>query len=160
MTPFGGIPLGRAIVLILICINVYKDPAFYQRFTASNGPKTGKRAMLTCFSIWLSMDVCLMFTAIVIRAMDPALTVQPEVAYMQLVLSGPASRWPRPVRLRDARRHHLHDGYLLSGRRRDRVQRYHRRPAQKAPLPTSSPSHFPYCLCGVRCDRPERCVQV
>ena len=24
MTPFGGIPLGRAIVLILICINVYK----------------------------------------------------------------------------------------------------------------------------------------
>ena len=74
MTPFGGIPLGRAIVLILICINVYKDPAFYQRFTASNGPKTGKRAMLTCFSIWLSMDVCLMFTAIVIRAMDPALT--------------------------------------------------------------------------------------
>lgn len=88
MTPFGGIPLGRAIVLILICINVYKDPAFYQRFTASNGPKTGKRAMLTCFSIWLSMDVCLMFTAIVIRAMDPALTVQPEVAYMQLVLSG------------------------------------------------------------------------
>ena len=88
MTPFGGIPLGRAIVLILICINVYKDPAFYQRFTASNGPKTGKRAMLTCFSIWLSMDVCLMFTAIVIRAMDPALTVQPEVAYMQFVLSG------------------------------------------------------------------------
>ena len=59
MTPFGGIPLGRAIVLILICINVYKDPAFYQRFTASNGPKTGKRAMLTCFSIWLSMDVAI-----------------------------------------------------------------------------------------------------
>ena len=81
------VALGRAIVLILICINVYKDPAFYQRFTASNGPKTGKRAMLTCFSIWLSMDVCLMFTAIVICAMDPALTVQPEVAYMQLVLS-------------------------------------------------------------------------
>ncbi|MCI8303974.1 MAG: sodium:solute symporter family protein [Lawsonibacter sp.] len=88
MMPFGGIPMGRAIVLILVCINVYKDPAFYQRFTASNGPKVGKRAMLTCFSIWLSMDVCLMFTAIVLRAMDPALTIQPEVAYIQLVLSG------------------------------------------------------------------------
>lgn len=86
MTPFGGIPLGRAIVLILICINVYKDPAFYQRFTASNGPKTGKRAMLTCFSIWMSMDICLMFTAIVLRALDPMLTVQPEVAYIQLIL--------------------------------------------------------------------------
>lgn len=88
MMPFGGIPMGRAMVLILVCINVYKDPAFYQRFTASNGPKVGKRAMLTCFSIWLSMDVCLMFTAIVLRAMDPALTIQPEVAYIQLVLSG------------------------------------------------------------------------
>ena len=88
MMPFGGIPMGRALVLILVCINVYKDPAFYQRFTASNGPKVGKRAMLTCFSIWLSMDVCLMFTAIVLRAMDPALTIQPEVAYIQLVLSG------------------------------------------------------------------------
>ena len=86
MTPFGGISTGRAIVLILICINVYKDPAFYQRFTASNGPKTGKRAMLTCFSIWMSMDACLMFTAIVLRAMDPALSVQPEVAYMQLIM--------------------------------------------------------------------------
>ncbi|WP_369283828.1 sodium:solute symporter [Oscillibacter sp. GMB15532] len=88
MTPLGGIAPGKAIMLILVCINVYKDPAFYQRFTASNGPKTGKRAMLTCFSIWMSMDACLMFTAIVIRAQDPLLTVQPEVAYITLVLSG------------------------------------------------------------------------
>ena len=86
MTPLGGIAPGRAVMLILICINVYKDPAFYQRFTASNGPKTGKRAMLTCFSIWMSMDACLMFTALVLRAMDPGLTVQPEVAYIQLIL--------------------------------------------------------------------------
>ena len=86
MTPLGGIAPGLAVMLILICINVYKDPAFYQRFTASNGPKTGKRAMLTCFSIWMSMDACLMFTALVLRAMDPGLTVQPEVAYIQLIL--------------------------------------------------------------------------
>lgn len=87
MTPLGGTPIGKAIVLILLCINMYKDPAFYQRFAASNGPKTGKRAMLTCFSIWLTMDVCLIFTGIILRAMDPAMTVQPEVAYIQLVLS-------------------------------------------------------------------------
>ena len=61
MTPLGGIAPGRAVMLILICINVYKDPAFYQRFTASNGPKTGKRAMLTCFSIWMSMDAFIVF---------------------------------------------------------------------------------------------------
>lgn len=87
MTPLGGTPVGKALVLILLCVNMYKDPAFYQRFTASNGPKTGKRAMLTCFSIWLTMDVCLIFTGIILRAMDPAMTVQPEVAYIQLVLS-------------------------------------------------------------------------
>lgn len=87
MTPLGGTPIGKAIVLILLCVNMYKDPAFYQRFTASNGPKTGKRAMLTCFSIWLTMDVCLIFTGIILRALDPAMTVQPEVAYIQLVLS-------------------------------------------------------------------------
>jgi len=88
MEPVGGIPAGKALVLILTCINVYKDPAFYQRFTASNGPKTGKRAMLTCFPIWMSMDLCLMVTAFILRAMDPALTVQPEVAYIQLILAG------------------------------------------------------------------------
>ena len=88
MQPVGGIPAGKAIVLILTCINVYKDPAFYQRFTASNGPKTGKRAMLTCFPIWMSMDLCLMVTAMIIRAKDAALSVQPEVSYIQLILSG------------------------------------------------------------------------
>ena len=87
MTPFGGISFGRALVLILICINVYKDPAFYQRFTASNGPKTGKRAMLTCFSIWMSMDACLMFAAMVVRTIDPDQLIQPEVEYVQLVLA-------------------------------------------------------------------------
>lgn len=86
MTPFGGISFGRALVLILICINVYKDPAFYQRFTASNGPKTGKRAMLICFSIWMSMDACLMFAAMVVRVIDPQQVIQPEVEYVQLVL--------------------------------------------------------------------------
>lgn len=87
MTPFGGIPLGQAILLILVCINVYKDPAFYQRFTASNGPKTGKRAMLMCFSIWMSMDACLIFTGVILRVLDPSLSVQPEVAYVALILN-------------------------------------------------------------------------
>lgn len=87
MTPFGGIPMGQAAVLILLCINMYKDPAFYQRFSASNGPKTGKRAMLTCFTIWSTMDICLMLTGLVIRCMDPGMVNQPEVMYIELVLS-------------------------------------------------------------------------
>ncbi|MFV0497406.1 MAG: sodium:solute symporter [Candidatus Fimivivens sp.] len=87
LTPMGGTPIGRALCLIILCVNVYKDPAFYQRFTASNSAKTGKRAMLMCFSIWMSFDVVLIFTGIILRTMDPALTVQPEVAYVQLILS-------------------------------------------------------------------------
>ncbi|MEM5767840.1 MAG: sodium:solute symporter family protein, partial [Bacillota bacterium] len=66
LTPLGGTPVGRAICLILLCFNVYKDPAFYQRFTASNSANTGKRAMLTCLSIWVSFDVVLIFTGIIL----------------------------------------------------------------------------------------------
>lgn len=87
LTMFGGIPLARAMVLILLCINLYKDPAFYQRFSASNTPSTGKRALLTCFSIWLSFDVVTIMTGMIIRTMDPGLLVQPEVAYISLVLA-------------------------------------------------------------------------
>lgn len=87
LTPLGGTPIGRALCLIVLCINVYKDPAFYQRFTASNSAKTGKRAMLMCLSIWISFDVVLIFTGIILRAMDPFSTAQPEVAYVQLILS-------------------------------------------------------------------------
>ncbi len=87
LTPLGGTPIGRALCLIILCINVYKDPSFYQRFTASNSARTGKRAMLMCFSIWLSFDTVLIFTGIILRALDPTLAVQPEVAYVQLILS-------------------------------------------------------------------------
>ena len=57
LTAFGGTPIPQAIILIVLCINIYKDPTFYQRFASANSAKTGKRAMLTCFSIWLSFDV-------------------------------------------------------------------------------------------------------
>ena len=86
MTPLGGIPVPQAIILILLCINIYKDPTFYQRFAAAKTPKTGKRAMLTCFSIFMSFDLVIMMTGIVIRVLDPSLTSQPEVEYIRQVL--------------------------------------------------------------------------
>lgn len=87
LTPSGGIPLGRAIALILLCVNLYKDPAFYQRFAAANSPSTGKRAMLTCFSIWLSFDLVLVMTGTIVRTLDLNLAVQPEVGYISTVLT-------------------------------------------------------------------------
>lgn len=87
MTTWGGIPLGRAIMLIVMGINMYKDPAFYQRFTAANSPKTGKRAMLLCFSLWTSFDLILIFTGMAVRTLDPMQVDQPEVAYVALIIS-------------------------------------------------------------------------
>ncbi len=86
ITAIGGIPIPQAVMLIVLCINLYKDPSFYQRFAAANSPKTGKRAMLLCFSIWLSFDVVTMMTGTIIRVIDPALSVQPEVQYIQLIV--------------------------------------------------------------------------
>lgn len=90
MTALGGIPVPQAIVLVVLCINLYKDPAFYQRFAAAKTPQTGKRAMLTCFSIFMSFDLVMMMTGIIIGMKFPAEiaahTVQPEVEYIRLVL--------------------------------------------------------------------------
>ncbi len=90
MTALGGIPVAQAIVLVVLCINLYKDPAFYQRFAAAKTPQTGKRAMLTCFSIFMSFDLVMMMTGIIIGMKFPAEiaagTVQPEVEYIRLVL--------------------------------------------------------------------------
>ncbi len=86
ITAIGGIPIPQAVMLIVLCINLYKDPSFYQRFAAANSPKTGKRAMLLCFSIWLSFDVVTMMTGTIIRVLDPELLVQPEVQYIALII--------------------------------------------------------------------------
>lgn len=86
ITAFGGIPIPQAAMLIIMCINLYKDPAFYQRFAAANSPKTGKRAMLLCFSIWLSFDVVTIMTGTILRVRDISLSVQPEVAYVSTVI--------------------------------------------------------------------------
>ena len=67
--------------------NMYLNVFIYQRFAASNGPKTGKRAMMVCFIIWICMDICLMLTGLILRAIDPEMLIQPEVHYIQLVLS-------------------------------------------------------------------------
>jgi SSS family solute:Na+ symporter len=91
MSALGGIPVPQAIVLVVLCINLYKDPAFYQRFAAAKTPQTGKRALLTCFSIFMSFDLVMMMTGIIVGMKfhpDAILAgeVQPEVEYIRLVL--------------------------------------------------------------------------
>ncbi len=84
MHPVAGMAPTKALMLILLCINVYADPTFYQRFSASNSAKTGRRAMLTCFCIWLMFDVVTIVAGICVHVAAP--DVQPELAYIQLIL--------------------------------------------------------------------------
>ena len=86
LTAFGGTPIPQAVILIVLCINIYKDPTFYQRFASANSPKKGKRAMLTCFSIWLSFDVVTIMCGVLIRVHDVNLATQPEVSYISLIV--------------------------------------------------------------------------
>ncbi len=83
--PTAGMTFTKALMLILLCINVYADPCFYQRFSASNAAKTGRRAMLTCFCLWLIFDGVTNIAGMAVHVAYP--DAQPELAYVQMVLS-------------------------------------------------------------------------
>ena len=84
-SPFAGMSPTKALMLILLCINVYADPSFYQRFSASNTAKTGRRAMLTCFCLWIIFDAVTNIAGMIVHVKYP--TEQPEFAYIKMVLS-------------------------------------------------------------------------
>ena len=86
MDPVAGMPISKAIMLLVLCLNVYADPSFYQRFSASNSVKTGRRAMLTCFSLWVAFDIVLVTTGMIVRGLYPDMV--PEVAYVTVILDG------------------------------------------------------------------------
>ena len=83
--PVAGMTFSKALMLVLLCINVYADPCFYQRFSASNSAKTDRRAMLTCFCLWLVFDAVTSMAGMAVHVKYPG--VQPELAYVQMVLS-------------------------------------------------------------------------
>ncbi|WP_042273461.1 sodium:solute symporter family protein [[Clostridium] dakarense] len=85
LDPVAGMPMSKAIMLLILCLNVYADPSFYQRFSASNSVKTGRRAMLTCFSLWVAFDVVIVLTGMIVRGLYPEAI--PEVAYVSVILS-------------------------------------------------------------------------
>ncbi|MDR3254656.1 MAG: sodium:solute symporter family protein [Synergistaceae bacterium] len=84
MHPVAGMSVPKATMLILLCINVYADPTFYQRFSASNSARTGRRAMLTCFSIWICFDIITMIAGFIVHITNP--DKAPELAYIEMVL--------------------------------------------------------------------------
>lgn len=85
MHPTGGMGFWKAVMLVVFCFSPYADPTFYQRFSAANSPKVGRRALMTCFCIWIAFDIVICTTGVIVKALHPE--VQPEVGYVQLVLS-------------------------------------------------------------------------
>ena len=83
--PVGGMRFSKALMLVLLCVNVYADPCFYQRFSASNSAKTARRAMLANFCICIIFDAVTIIAGMAVRVKFPGM--QPEGAYVHMVLS-------------------------------------------------------------------------
>lgn len=80
----GGLTPTKALFFMIIALTVYADPAFYQRFSAADSPKAGRRAMLTCLLIWVVMDGVLCSTGMMVDVVHPEMA--PGLGYVTLVL--------------------------------------------------------------------------
>ncbi|WP_454054143.1 sodium:solute symporter family transporter [Clostridium sp. Marseille-Q7071] len=93
MHPTRGMSMMKALMLIVYSFGAYSDPTFYQRFSAADSPKVGRRALLTCFSLWICFDMVLVITGLIVRATYPEMP--PAAGYITLVLN----TLPKGVRL-------------------------------------------------------------
>ena len=85
MHPTKGMSTMKALMLIVYSFGAYSDPTFYQRFSAADSPKVGRRALLTCFSLWICFDLVLVITGLIVRATYPEMA--PAAGYITLVLN-------------------------------------------------------------------------
>ncbi len=84
LDPIGGFTPMKALMLIVLSFGVYADPTFYQRFSAANSPKVGRRALLSCFTIWVCFDIVLTLTGLIVKAKYPEMA--PGEGYIKVVL--------------------------------------------------------------------------
>lgn len=84
LDPVGGLTPMKAVMLCVLAFGVYADPTFYQRFSAADSPKAGRRALLSCFVIWICFDIVLTLAGLVVKAKYPDMV--PGEGYIKLVL--------------------------------------------------------------------------
>ncbi len=82
--PTKGMSVMQALMLIVYSFGAYSDPTFYQRFSAAGSPKVGRRALLTCFTLWLCLDIVLTVTGLLVKVKYP--DMQPAMGYIKLIL--------------------------------------------------------------------------
>jgi len=81
---FGGVTIPKMMMFVILSLGVYADPSFYQRFSSSDAPKTGRRALLTCLTIWVIYDVVTFATGLVVAVQYP--DILPGEGYTMLAL--------------------------------------------------------------------------
>lgn len=79
-----GVNIGKVLVLIFLALSAYADPTFYQRFTASETPKSARRALLCCLPIWLTFDAALVALGLLTKVKYPEL--DPGVGYIKMTM--------------------------------------------------------------------------
>ncbi len=83
-TPLGDMPPSTIIVLVILGLALYPDPAIYQRFQASKTEKIARRTLLICLLIWVTFDVIMTVLGMLARVKYPAMI--PGSAYIQLCM--------------------------------------------------------------------------
>lgn len=84
LKPFGGVTIPKMLMFVILSLGVYADPSFYQRFSSSDAPKTGRRALLTCLTIWVIYDVVTFATGLIVLVQYP--DILPGEGYTMLAL--------------------------------------------------------------------------
>lgn len=85
MSPLGGLTPMKGLMLVVSAFGVYADPTFYQRFSSADSPKAGRRALLSCFVLWVCFDIVLTVTGLIVKAKYPEMP--PGEGYITLVLT-------------------------------------------------------------------------
>lgn len=83
-TPLGEMSPSTIVVLAVLGLSLYPDPAIYQRFQASKTEKVARRSLLICLLIWVTFDVIMTVLGMLARGKYPAMV--PGSAYIQLCM--------------------------------------------------------------------------
>jgi len=83
-TPLGEMTPSTILVLIILGLALYPDPAIYQRFQASKSVGIARRSLLVCLILWITFDVIMTVLGMMARAKYPDMI--PGSAYIQICM--------------------------------------------------------------------------
>ncbi len=82
--PLGDMSPSTIIVLVVLGLALYPDPAIYQRFQASKTERIARRTLLICLLIWVAFDVIMTVLGMLARVKYPEMI--PGSAFIQFCM--------------------------------------------------------------------------